>query len=509
MSGTAAELAVVVRAGAGAAATVASVRASAERAGIPVEAVAVRTDPGEPPEPGADVVVDAFPLDSAYLGNRGLEAAGAPVVAFLEPGAEVRPDWAAALVSAFAGEPRPAAVRARGAAAFERAALLAVGGFDRRLGGAGDAPGLEVEDALLRLADGGRRIVRAAAASARGGPRAVADPRLVARLARRHRSLAYVLPRAPGAARSLITRRDSGDPAPAALLDRLPAELGAALAGAVPVPSGASYRSKAHVRFDVHGRRVLHAYVNPSTRLRRSLAEREAIRAAAGVDGIPALHGAAEGFDALWVLEDALPGRQPLPEDVAAWLPAVADWAVALAGPPGRPLEESGDWRAHREEGLGLARAAGLDELAEDAFAAVSALPSRHMHGDFQRRNVLLERDRVGLVDWEGAWAEGIPGLDLVFLALLARGDDPDATLLLRLASGDDPGWAPVTPRLERLGLDRARIRPALVVMLATWALAERRRLGRLGAPPREPVWEPLFRRVAPSLAAGGDMMRA
>jgi hypothetical protein len=39
--------------------------------------------------------------------------------------------------------------------------------------------------------------------------------------------------------------------------------------------------------------------------------------------------------------------------------------------------------------------------------------------------------------------------------------------------------------------------------MLATWALAERRRLARLGAPPGEPVWEPMFRRLAPSLAAG------
>jgi len=502
MSRPAAGLAVVVRAGAGAGETVASARASAERAGVPVEVVAVRTDPDAPHEPGADVGVDAFPLDSAYLRNRGLEAAGAPVVAFVEPGAEVSPNWAAALASAFAREPRPAAVRARGTAAFERSALVAAGGFDRRLGGPGAGAGLEVEDALLRLAAGGHRIVRAAAAAARGGERAAANPRLVVRLARRHRSLAYVLPRVPGAARSLVTRRRPEDAAPAELLEQLPAELGATLAGAGIMPSGASYRSKAHVRFDVDGTRVLHAYVNPSARLRRSLAEREAIRAAAGVAGIPALHEAAEGFDALWVLEDALPGRQPRPEDAAAWLPAVADWAVAFAGPPGRALEASEEWRAHREEALGLARAAGLDELAEDAFAVVSALPSRHMHGDFQRRNVLVEGERIGLVDWEGAWAEGIPGLDLVFLALLARGDEPDAALLLALGGGGEPAWAPVTPRLERLGLDRGRIRPALVVMLATWALAERRRLGRLGAPPREPVWEPLFRRLAPSLAA-------
>jgi hypothetical protein len=503
MSRPAADLALVVCAGPGAGPAIASVRRSARRADVSLEVILVRTEPSSAGESEADLAVDAFPLDSAYLRNRGLEAASAAAVAFVDRGAEVVRDWAAALASAFAGPPAPAAVRGRGTLAFERAALMAVGGFDRRLGGPGAEPGLELEDALLRLAARGHRILRAPALAARGGERAAVEGRLLARLARRHRSLAYVLPRMPAAARSLVTRRARADGGPAALLERLPGELRALLADAGPVPSGASYRSKAHVRFELDGRRVLHAYVNPSPRLRRALAEREAIRAGSGLDGVPRLHRACEGFDALWVLEEAVTGRQPRPEEVRAWFPAVADWAVALGGPRGRALDESEDWRAHREEALAVARDAGLDALAEDAFAAVSALPSRHMHGDFQRRNILVDGDRIGLVDWEGAWEKGIPGLDLVFLALLARGDDPDASLLLRLAYGDDPDWAPVTPRLERLGLDRAHIRPALVVMLATWALAERRRLARLGAPPGEPVWEPMFRRLAPSLAAG------
>lgn len=62
----------------------------------------------------------------------------------------------------------------------------------------------------------------------------------------------------------------------------------------------------------------------------------------------------------------------------------------------------------------------------------------------------------------------------------------------------------PVEVILVRLGLDRPRLRAALVVMRAVWALAERR-LARLGAPPREPVWEPTLRRPAPSLAAAGE----
>ncbi|MBD0290843.1 MAG: hypothetical protein ICV74_06270 [Thermoleophilia bacterium] len=510
---------------------VASLRASAEHTGVPVQIVLVDADAAATPEApaDADLTIDAFPLDSAYLRNRGLEVATAPIVAFVDPDLELAREWASVVVGSFAREPRLGAAvgpiapsgavprRARfdpGAnSAFDRAALIAVGGFDRDFGGAGHAPGVEVDDALLRLADRAHPHVReprmlASRPDESAAARREHDPVLVARLARRHRSVRPVVAhlrhlRALSVARGAAARLRDDDSAPAsALLERLPEPFRTRLAEAEVVPVGSSYRAKTHFRFRIGAELVLHLYVNPSARLRRALAERERIRAGAAVDGIPRLHDSVAATDALWVLEDAVPGRPPRPEDVGTWFPAVADWAVALAGPPGRALDESEHWRHHRREALDVAADAGLAGVTGRCFDLASRLPSRHMHGDFQRRNVMIAGERIGLVDWEGAWVEGIPGLDLVFLALLARADRPEASLLPLLASGGDAPWAPVRSRLERLDLAAGELRTVLVVMLATWATAERRRLARLGAPPVQPVWEPLFRRLAPSLVA-------
>jgi aminoglycoside phosphotransferase (APT) family kinase protein len=118
------------------------------------------------------------------------------------------------------------------------------------------------------------------------------------------------------------------------------------------------------------------------------------------------------------------------------------------------------------------------------ALERAGRLPSAHMHGDFQRRNVLLAGPRVSVVDWEGAWLHGLPGLDLVFLALLARGDVPDADVISAVLAGADPPFGPLSRYLSLVGVSGATLRPALFAMLGSWMLGEERRLRRSLATP-------------------------
>jgi len=172
-----------------------------------------------------------------------------------------------------------------------------------------------------------------------------------------------------------------------------------------------------------------------------------------------------------------------------------------MAGPPGRRLGRSPQWQQHRADAVEFARLCGLGSVVARAFDLLSNVPARHAHGDFQRKNVHVDGANIGAIDWEGAWLEGLPGLDLVFLALLARDDRPDPSLVPLVLRGEDPHWAPLSSRFARLGLTSALVPSALIVMLATWALGEDRRRSRLGAGPTKPVWHPLFRRHATDLA--------
>ena len=178
------------------------------------------------------------------------------------------------------------------------------------------------------------------------------------------------------------------------------------------------------------------------------------------------------------MLEDLAPGRPGEAE-----LPQLLDWAVELAGPPGPPLERSAEWAEHAK----LLRG----QVPDEALATVAGLPSRHMHGDLQPKNVLASGGRLTAIDWEGAWREGIPGLDVVYLALFAHGLDP-AVL------ADPP--EPVRAALARVGVGDDALPAALYVMLGTWATAEDRRRVRLGSQPGEPFFRPLLAKLGPGL---------
>jgi hypothetical protein len=235
---------------------------------------------------------------------------------------------------------------------------------------------------------------------------------------------------------------------------------------------------KAHLMYRIGTHLVLHVYADPSPRLRRATAERELIRRDASVEGVPRLHAAIEGRSAIWVVEDMVHGRQPAPRSAPTWSPRVVSWLVGFAGPPGPRLASTPFWTAHRDEALAAAPPNCRTAVGR-AFATVGDLPARHLHGDFQRRNIRIDGAAVGAIDWEGAWRRGMPGLDITFMAMLARGDLPDAAVVAALAAGQEPSFVPLIEPLRRVGIS-ADLRPsAVLAMLALWNAGEVRRHAR------------------------------
>jgi hypothetical protein len=282
---------------------------------------------------------------------------------------------------------------------------------------------------------------------------------------------------------------------PAELLARLPSELAGTLP-AQPQPHSHSHPAKTRFSYSVGPDLMLHLQGNPLSRLERAVRERETIRRRASVGGIPKLVASAEAPDAVWLLEERLPGRHPDTAAADEWFDAAADWAVGMAGPPGPPLDEVPSWAEYRRALVDFAPPE-IRERVEQAVEAVSELRAVHMHGDLQPLNLVVEDGIVGAIDWEGAWLEGLPGLDLLFLALFADGAGPDVAVLERLARGEDLPRRALVPRLRRLGIEPELLPDLVVASLAVWALSERRRLARLGSPSRPPVFLPLLRRFS------------
>jgi hypothetical protein len=269
-------------------------------------------------------------------------------------------------------------------------------------------------------------------------------------------------------------------PSPMSIVELAPQAVRHVIGGARVRALPPSPPPKAHLMYRIGTDLVLHVYADPSSRLRRATAERELIRRDATIAGVPRLHVATEDRSAVWVVEDAVRGRQPAPRSAPAWSPRVASWLVGFAGPPGPPLASTPFWSAHRDEALTSAAPHHRAAVAR-AFAAIGDIRARHVHGDFQRRNIRIDGATVGAVDWEGAWQYGMPGLDIVFMALLARGDLPDAAVIAALAAGEEPPFVPLVEPLSQVGIS-GDLRPsAVLAMLALWNAGEVRRLARGG----------------------------
>lgn len=308
----------------------------------------------------------------------------------------------------------------------------------------------------------------------------------------RRRALAEAAGVTFGMLSSLRRRPAIADPAP-----HLPEALSRRLDPESLVPHPGSSRSKSHFLYETGDGRILHWYLNPPSRLRRSLAERERIRSRASVDGIPRLHHAARGGDSAWVLEDRVPGAPLRPASRPAWFPEVLEWAVGMAGPPGAPLGTLPSWNRLVRRLLRATPAPGR-RVVTAALERVEPLHAVHMHGDFRPANILRTPDgKLGAVDWAGAWLRGLPGLDLCFLALWARGGEPDGSVLQALMEGREPPAGPLFGHLDRVGLPGEDVPAAVTVMLAIWAMEEKRRRSRIGSPPPPPQFGPLLLRHA------------
>jgi len=506
-----------------------SVLRSAEEVAANVQVVVARNARATGTTPTGATQVNVLPLGSAYARNRGFEVAEGDVIAFLDGHMRVSRGWIAAILAEFESLPWPPALvgpigsgsiyafASRGGnVAFARSGLQAVAGFDHAFGVDHGSGAPDVLDAILRLRRAGHPerlavAMRAEATSRRGTPAVAAA---FGRVSRRHKNvvapgryLAGLLtsPRRLVTTAAHVARSALWPPAETArveLLAYMPPEIEAVVDRAALTPFGSSHRSKTHFLYTAPPDRVVHLYANPSERLRRAVREREAIRANTDLRGVPRLHAAAEGVDALWLLEDLIPGEQPVPARAPDWFGGACDWIVALAGSLGSALEDSPAWSEHAAAVVDVAPDAVRDELAR-ALNVVSGLPAGSMHGDLQRHNIRLDNGSIGVVDWEGAWRAGIRGLDLVFCSLLAEGDEPDPEVITSLTRGGDHPSRPLRPHLQRLGIPDDLVRELLLVCLGTWLLGERRRLTRLGGPPpAKSLFYELLLRCAPELSS-------
>jgi hypothetical protein len=171
--------------------TVESVLASADRAGAGVQVVVGWQGDGNPLTPPCATVLAVVPAGLSHARNRGLAAATAPLVAFVDDDELVDPGWVGALLAglepgtaaAFGpveplddrglpychlvpGEPRvfagrsvpPWTVGTGGNMAFDRATLVELGGFDVRLGAGAEGRSAEESDVIVRLLRRGAEI---------------------------------------------------------------------------------------------------------------------------------------------------------------------------------------------------------------------------------------------------------------------------------------------------------------------------------------------------------------
>jgi aminoglycoside phosphotransferase (APT) family kinase protein len=160
-----------------------------------------------------------------------------------------------------------------------------------------------------------------------------------------------------------------------------------------------------------------------------------------------------------------------------------------------------GAWWIDEAPGAVEAATVELRDAVARAVDSLGALPSRRFHGDFQRKNILVDADgALGVVDWECSYEDGPPGLDILFLAAMARGDRPDYDLVRIVAAGEDPDWAPLQRLLREAGI--VEVRGFVLAALAVWAADERIRASALGLPQASSTqYRDLLLDVGPELA--------
>jgi hypothetical protein len=473
-------------------------------------------------------------LFAAFERNGGLTAVFGPIAARDERGLPYCRYDDGGEYRIFSGDgTRPWGIGTGGNMAFRRDALLAVGGFDVLFGAGSVSRSAEDTEAIFRLLRSGHTLAWTPDAVVYHPTKTVAE-RLTARfpyaygmgkLARRHRdpvlaarygkSIGEALI-AAGRARDRRRLREAGATlrgfvtgfglrsrpvSPQAALELAPENVATMLTRASVEPLAPTFRPDPHFLYQVDSDRILHVYVNPTPRLKEGLAVRERARAVTGLSGIPLLLAQGEAKDTLWVLEERLHGSPPHPGDPRPWFATVVEWALVLGATAKLPVRK-GAWWSDKASAAVDAAPLELRTRISAALDAVGELPARRLHGDFQRKNIFLDgKTAVGVLDWEHAYDDGLPGLDLLFLAVMARGELPDRELLLALVHGRDPSWAPLGALLRRAGVESDTIRSYLLAALAVWAGDENGRVASPGLPRSDRIYGRLLRDLGPSLA--------
>jgi hypothetical protein len=405
--------------------------------------------------------------------------------------------------------------------AFRRAALVALGGFDRRLGQGTPSRSGEDTDAIARLQAAGVPIALRPDMIVRHPTKAAGEllasrrayGRGLGALARRQASPLLAAHFAVGSLWALreVLRQRSGAlarqfvqtlwgwlegvvapdrwDAPLGLLNAAPPEVAACFdrgpVRGLPVPRTGRLR----LAYACGEDRILRVRTGEPERRARSLA---AQRGLAGHPGVPRVLAAADDGVAQWVLEDRVPGAPPQGD---WWGPAVA-WLAGLAG-TGHGRARDGEWWARACEEMPAA-AGPRGGLVRDALDAVADLPAGPALGHVRPANLRVHGDAVGAADWGEAEADAVVGLDLVNLAATAGGGRPRADPLLALLDGGEPGAGPLRATLAALGVGPDALPALVVVTAAHHAEAEARRRAALGAvPPGPPAYNDLFERVA------------
>lgn len=289
---------------------------------------------------------------------------------------------------------------------------------------------------------------------------------------------------------------------PTALLTQAPPAVAEALRGQDVVRLPASPQPKQHWMFQVGQGHLLHMYGGAAERIRRSLPDRELFQRDVAMAGLPLVRLVIDEGERLWLLEERLAGAAPDPAEVEQWFPQASAWLVRLAGPPGPPLRTTPFWEAHGLASVEVAPAE-VQPAVGYAWELLGDLSARSLHGDVQPRNLILGSHGVGLVDWEGFWRYGLPGLDLVFLALMSAPKAPDQGVLEVLTNGKEPPGRPLQSALYEAGLTSRTLHAGLLAMLATWALGEARRVARSRRPPASTPFRAMLAELGPQLARG------
>ena len=135
----------------------------------------------------------------------------------------------------------------------------------------------------------------------------------------------------------------------------------------------------------------------------------------AHVPHVPRPHARGSTAGASWVVEGALPGRRPARAN-ASLVRQVARTCTSFPQsdrPPAAPVDDLSTVAR-----ILPGRAGPLGLLASAVSGTLRELPSILRHGDLWAGNLLVDRAGTlsGLVDWDAAHPEGVPGADLLQL---------------------------------------------------------------------------------------------